>query len=500
MPSPISASAIPAPELVPIPQIPYPRISIPQTDPDDVNYRVPGDRFTGVVGLSRDGTIDCSGGLIYNGRHILTAAHCFNNPDGTPNLNPDPQGLSIVFDLPDGRITRSDIKTITIHPGWTNDPAMNNDIALIELEAQAPDAADRYQLYGESNEVGQNFDRVGYGIKATGFAGEVDPADDPNRLKRAGLNRYDAISDIFASRPDIAVPLPVVPGTQLAYDFDNGNPANDAFGQQFGIVDLGLGFAEVAASSGDSGSPSLINGAIVGISSYGLNPAIDQIDFTGFQSNNSSFGEFFVDTRVSAYLGFINETLALANAGNTIETGTTRNDTLVGNQGNDSLRGGAGNDILIGGSDSDVLFGEGDDDILYGNRQADALDGGDGFDALFGGQDSDTLSGGAGDDRLHGDRGQDVLTGGPGRDRYIIGAGDELDDRNLADIITDFSVEDEEEIILGLGLTAAELVLEPSLISGLGVTLRVRSTGAALAFVQGVTVEDLAGRIVTAGA
>ncbi|NJN60322.1 MAG: peptidase S8, partial [Coleofasciculaceae cyanobacterium RL_1_1] len=118
--------------------------------------------------------------------------------------------------------------------------------------------------------------------------------------------------------------------------------------------------------------------------------------------------------------------------------------------------------------------------------------------ALFGGQDSDTLSGGAGDDRLSGDRGKDVLTGGSGRDRYIIGAGDEEVDRDLADIITDFSVEDGEEIELGLGLTPADLVLEPSLISGLGVTLRIQATGAALAFVQGVTVEDLAGRILTA--
>jgi Ca2+-binding RTX toxin-like protein len=497
MPSPITASALPASDLRPIPQIPHPQISIPQADPNDVNYRVPRDQFTGVVGLSRDGII-ASGGLIYNGRHILTAAHAFNNPDGTLNLNPDPKAFSIVFDLPEGRITRNDIKAITIHPGWTNDPAMNNDIALIELASQAPNAADRYQLYGDSNEVGQNFQRIGYGIQASGFTGAVNPEEDPDRLKRAGLNRYDALGDIFASRPEIAIPLPVLPGTQLAYDFDNGNPLNDAFGQQFGIVDLGLGAAEVAASFGDSGGPSLINGAIVGIASYGLDPVIDRVDVTGFQSNNSSFGEFFVDTRVSAYLGFINETLALANAGNTIETGTPRNDTLAGNQGNDSLRGAAGNDILIGGSDSDVLFGEAGDDVLYGNRQADALDGGDGFDALFGGQDSDTLSGGAGDDRLSGDRGQDVLTGGAGRDRYIIGAGDELDDRGLADIITDFSVEDGEEIELGLGLTPADLVLEPSLISGLGVTIRIQATGAALAFVQGVTIEDLAGRILTA--
>lgn len=496
MPSPISSAASAAPDLTPIVQIPHPHVAIPPANPDDPGYRASGQQFTGVVGLQRGGLIDCSGALLYNGRHILTAAHCFNNPDGTPNLNPDPSGLTIIFDLPEGRVTRSDIKTITIHPAWTSDPARNNDIAIIELAAQAPEAADRYQVYSDTNEVGQNFQRVGYGIQASGLTGEVEPADDPNRAKRFGLNRYDAVSDIFASRPELIAPLPVVPGTQLAYDFDNGNPANDAFGQQFGLSDLGLGASEVAASTGDSGGPAFINGAIVGISAYGLDPAIDRIDITGFQSNNSSFGEFFVDTRVSAFLGFITETLANANAGETIETGTGRNDTLAGNQGHDSLRGGAGNDILIGGSDSDQLFGEADSDMLYGNRQADALDGGDGSDTLLGGQDADTLSGSAGDDVLAGDRGTDVLTGGTGRDRFIIAAGDESIDREFADIITDFSVEDNDQIELGAGLTAADLLLEPSLISGLGITVRVRETSAALAFIQGVTIEGLAGRIV----
>jgi len=494
MPSPISASAVPAPNLAPIAQTPRPRVSIPQADPDDPGYIVASDRFTGVVGLRRDGEIDCTGAMLYNGRHILTAAHCFDNPDGSANLNPDPDGLSIVFDLPSGRVTRSDIKKITIHPNWTSDAASNNDIAIIELESQAPDAADRYQVYGGTDEVGQNFERVGYGVKATGLNGEV--ASDPNPTKRTGLNRYDALGDVFDSRPEVAQPLGILPATQLAYDFDNGNPQNDAFGQQFGIVDLGLGASEVGVSPGDSGGPSFINGAIVGIASYGLDPVLDRIDVTGFQSNNSSFGEFFVDTRVSAYLGFINETLALANAGPTIETGTTRNDTLTGNQGDDSLRGAAGSDVLVGGSDRDLLFGEDGDDTLYGNRQEDALDGGAGNDVLFGGQDADTLSGGGGDDRLLGDRGTDVLTGGAGKDTFVIGAGDEVVDREFADIITDFSVEDDETIELGSGLTPANIFLEPALISGLGVTVRVRSTNVALAFVQDVTEEDLAGRFV----
>ncbi len=497
MSSQISASIVssPSPDATSIVQTPRSRVSIPQTDPDFESYVVASDVYTGVVGLSFDGSIDATGAMLYNGRHILTAAHVFDNGDGTANLSPSSEGLSIVFDLPTGRVTRSDIKKITVNPGWTDQPNFNNDIAIIELESQAPDAAERYQVYGETNEIGQVFDRVGYGIKATGFTGEVD--SDPNPTKRNGQNRYDALGEVFDSRPDIAQPLGILPGTQLGYDFDNGVAQNDAFGQQFGIVDLGIGQVEVGVSPGDSGGPSFINDAIAGIASYGLDPAIDRVDFTGFQSNNSSFGEFFVDTRVSAYLGFINETLALANAGPTVENGTTRNDTLTGNEGADSLRGAAGNDALVGGRDDDLLFGDDGDDTLFGNKQNDALDGGAGNDVLFGGQDSDTLGGGEGDDRLSGDLGTDVLTGGAGKDTFVIGAGDEVVDREFADIITDFSVADEETIELGSGLTPANLRLEPALIAGLGVTVRVRSTNVALAFVQGVTEEDLSGRFVT---
>jgi len=477
---------------------PHFRVSIPQTDPDQPDYLAKPDQFTGVVGIQIDGDlITGSGALLYNGRHLVTAAHIFNSNTNTPNLNPDPKAYSIVFDLPSGRVMRSDIKKITVHPNWKSDLASNYDIAILELETQAPDEAERYQAYGKNDEVGQVFDRVGYGLKSTGFTGEVALSLDPKPAKRFGKNRYDALGDIFTKNPESFAPLPVLTETQLAYDFDNGNPENDALGKQFGLNDLGLGAAEVGVSRGDSGGPSFINNQIAGIASYGLDPSIDGVDFTGFQSNNSSFGEMFVDTRISAYLGFINETIALANQGDTIDNGSKRNDTLTGNQGNDILRGNVGDDLLAGGQDIDALYGEAGNDSLFGNRQSDALDGGDGNDALFGGQDADTLIGGAGADRLSGDRGQDVLTGGAGADRFVVGAGDEAIDSNSTDIITDFNVTDDDVIELSGGITPADIQLETFNLSGLGIILRVQATSAAIAFVQGVTAETLTGRLVT---
>jgi hypothetical protein len=56
----------------------------------------------------------------------------------------------------------------------------------------------------------------------------------------------------------------------LVYDFDNGNAANDGFGVLYGIHDLGVGDGEVNSAPGDSGSPTFIDGKIVGINSLSM--------------------------------------------------------------------------------------------------------------------------------------------------------------------------------------------------------------------------------------
>lgn len=464
-----------------------PRISVPTDDPDNERYLVPNDEWTGVVGLGSDGEIDCTGALYLTGRHIITAAHCFNNDDNTANLNPNPLDYQVYFDLPQGRVA-ADVAQIFVHPQWTSDPASNNDIAIIELAEIAPAEAERYDVYTGSDEIGKVFGRIGYGAKATGTDGELL---DPDPRKRRGENRYDALGDIFNGYSDNGI---AIPGTQLAYDFDNGQPANDAFGVEFGISDLGLGIEEVGTSRGDSGGPSFIDGKIAGIASYGLSPVTPGVDVT--PENDTSFGEFFGDTRVSAYLSFIGEAIALSNQGDNNFSGTENNDILLGNAGNDSLNGAAGDDTILGGRDDDVLDGNVGNDVLAGNMGADGLDGGDGDDTLLGGQDEDTLTGRAGDDVLVGDFGQDVLTGGDGEDTFVLRRDTAVEDPTLTDIITDFVV-GTDRIGLTQELEARDLTLELYNFNGPGVMVRVSGEAAFLGFVRNVTVEELADSFVS---
>ncbi|MGC9504243.1 trypsin-like serine protease [Baaleninema sp.] len=462
-----------------------PRISVPVDDPDDSDYIVPADQWTGVVGLGTQGEISCTGTLYLTGRHVITAAHCFNISENVANLNPDPEDYRVFFDLPTGRVSVG-VENIFVHPQWTADRSSNNDIAIVELAETAPDAASRYDVYTGTDEVGQVVQRVGYGVKATGSKGEFE--DTSNGVKRTGQNRYDALGEIFNSPDAIALP-----GTQLAYDFDNGNPENDAFGVEFDRPDLGLGLQEVGTSPGDSGGPSFIGNKIAGIASYGLSPTTPGVDVT--EKNDTSFGEFFGDTRVSAYLGWIGTTIAASNAGDDLMTGTDNNDTLASNGGDDTLEGRGGDDLLLGGQGNDVLTGEAGNDAMAGNLGQDGLEGGEGDDTLLGGQDDDTLVGGLGNDVLIGDFGQDVLKGGEGADIFTFRKATAVEDPTLVDIVTDFQV-GLDRIALTQGLTEGNLSLEPFNLNGGGVMVRVAGAVEFLGFVRNVTVEELQGSFV----
>lgn len=472
----------------------HPRISVPTDNPDDPAYFVqPGTGFDGVVAIARGGEIECTGALLYSGRHILTAAHCFNIDDFVPNPDPNEADYTVFFDLPSGRIPVA-VSRIFINSQWEADESFNNDVAILELAQFAPEAADRYQLYTNGDEVFKTITRVGYGNKGTGNVGEV--GFDPNPIKRQGLNRYDA----FADRFNRSRSFKILPGTQLAYDFDNGLRKNDAFGQDAGIFDPGFGLQEVGSSRGDSGGPSFIDGKIAGIVSYGFTAVVFGTDVTNEGSVlnpilDSSFGEFFVDTRVSIYGGFISDAIAetnkgddqlfgnnrddllTGNVGNDTVDGRGGNDLLFGNQGNDVIEGREGNDLLVGGKDSDTISGGDGNDSLSGNLGNDGLNGDRGNDVLFGGQDDDVLTGGDGNDRLSGDLGRDILIGGFGNDELILRTAAAVFDPNLADIIADFSPGDDRIALTGVQTSEGDLVLPeglllvPTTLAGLAGTL-----------------------------
>ncbi|MGO1079395.1 calcium-binding protein [Inquilinus sp. CA228] len=151
--------------------------------------------------------------------------------------------------------------------------------------------------------------------------------------------------------------------------------------------------------------------------------------------------------------------------GNDRLDGEVGNDTLSGGAGNDFLRGGAGADTLDGGAGTDTASwytgvtgviidltaglgtsGDAAGDTLSGIEN---LSGSQSNDILEGNSGTNVLQGWNGTDALVGLAGKDTLTGGAGADRYFFTAlGDSMVGAN-ADVITDFSHAEADQVDLG---------------------------------------------------
>jgi hypothetical protein len=265
----------------------------PEAPPYQVN---PGQGYDGVVLLNIDGdrTV-CTGALLASGRHILTAASCFETqPPGIPSRTADPNRVAVTFhllattdpditepditepDITDPDITEPDITepditepdrivsfrkaaaAIHIHPRWDNSPQRNHNLAIIELSTPAPAQADRYAIYRSSfpgiDEINRTFTRVGYGIVGNGAQGEVSGSIFHRKLM--GGNRYDAFGNLLNTPPKGVEANPstasaIAPDTQLLYDFDGFSRSRDALGREYGLFDLGVLRRDVAPSEWD---------------------------------------------------------------------------------------------------------------------------------------------------------------------------------------------------------------------------------------------------------
>ena len=247
-----------------------------------------GSQFDGVVRIS-DGLYYGSGTLLPTGRHILTAAHVVDESNRDQ--------LTVYFTLLGG-IVSIPVAQVTIHPGWTGiGDDINHDVAVLELTDMAPSSAPRYDLYTQTDEVGQTFTISGYGA-ATGNATDTSPPE-----RRAGDNTFDSDATLFNQWLD----WNVTGNRQLVFDYDDGTAAHDAFGQHFGLVGLGLGSREAIMTPGDSGGPTFLEQGgewlVAGVNSYIARPANSLSDIDSM--TNNSFGEFAVVMRVSAYRAWI---------------------------------------------------------------------------------------------------------------------------------------------------------------------------------------------------
>jgi secreted trypsin-like serine protease len=256
-------------------------------------------QFSGVVKLFAANGASCTGSLLTGGLHILTAAHCLKFKEDSQSAFTETQFSFASFNLADGFIDLP-IGNSLIFPEWDGLVINGNDIAILSLTELAPSEAEQYDLYRNTDEVGQIVTKVGYGRTGTGTTGAINP---DGLFAYSGQNQFEATeADLSNLGLNPADPAPL---SQLLYDFDNGLSQNNLFGS------LGLGVDEVNVAQGDSGGPAFIGNLIAGISSYITGGLSTDIDFKNMDGGtNSSFGEFAGDTRVSTYVSFVDSAIA----------------------------------------------------------------------------------------------------------------------------------------------------------------------------------------------
>jgi hypothetical protein len=282
-------------------------------------------KYSGVVAIILNegaaGNFICSGSLLADRIHVLTAGHCVSSGHGviTPVSatatfygGTDPDAVVGTLGTPAPGAVRINVASFSVNPLYTGDVIDDHDVAVITLAQKAPAFATGYKLYTASDLTGLTYNVAGYGARSD-QGGSVGSDLGTGRL-RQGLNRYDTrLGDpVFQG----VLTAPFFGGTTATTahsyiaDFDDGLSANDAtcllVTEGFGgpaspkYCNTGVGAREVSTAGGDSGGPEFVNGQIASVTSYGLTfgKSFGDID----NSLNNTFGEFngFVSTRYNS--------------------------------------------------------------------------------------------------------------------------------------------------------------------------------------------------------
>lgn len=279
------------------------------------NHDTAASAFPGVAKLilkRDDFTVGCTGTLLLNKTHILTAAHCLTDEFGTNILL---SGMATF--MVDGIEEEINIETseVNIHPDWDGDFIRGNDIAILALFRSVDTKG--YDIdRNNRDDVESTSEKIGYGLSGYGLLG-FDSTNYVFGQKRDGQNKYDAVADTMLKALGLRSGRDFVRGSVLQYDFDNGVADNDAFDFFFGIPGRGLGNNEVSSAPGDSGGPTITGDVIQGVTSYGITLQFvngDTSDITPGEID-SSFGEFSGDTRVSKYAAWVDSIIGGSSGG-----------------------------------------------------------------------------------------------------------------------------------------------------------------------------------------
>ena len=261
----------------------------------------------------------CSGSLLQDGIHVLTAAHCLADNAGVQDYIDGSGTVTFEGDLGDEAI---DVVSVFIHPDFNGSTLNGNDVAVLKLVSEASADITRYDIdTNAADDIGQIIQLAGYGRSGTGTLGDILPSG----TKRAGDNQHDIGGNAFLAIFGLVPGVDFTSNSQLPYDFDNGLVANDGFDFFYMVPDLGEA-NEVDQAGGDSGGPSFnAAGEVSGVHSYsisirntdGTTSDIDAID------DNDTFGEFSVDARVTTYAAWINDFTAQVVGGELLPLDTT---------------------------------------------------------------------------------------------------------------------------------------------------------------------------------
>lgn len=219
----------------------------PDSPQDRIDPNVPTSPYAGVgsVRANVTGGYYFGTGTLVSPRHVLTAAHVLDiNDNGTSDVLPG----AVSFYLNDGPVpTIMAVDAVEICPTYSgfNNPAVNDDLAIITLAESVRTGVAWYPIYSGALAPGQQVIQVGYGRSGTGTSGYTVSAS--LTVKRVGYN----VMDIMLADDDASGGGGLL--ETWRGDFDGPTTATSLSGG----ATLGNN-VESTLGPGDSGGPSFI--------------------------------------------------------------------------------------------------------------------------------------------------------------------------------------------------------------------------------------------------